>query len=278
MKETMKLVESVWERTKKHFLNNTHSERPHSWENADEKSLRDLDEYFQGSCYRFSMLVDLAKKYLPAEAKVLDAGAGHGVLAVALKDAGFDSTASDLHKGLNVFDIENIPYYEWHLEAQNAPFPDNSFDSVILSQTIEHFTYSPLHPLKEIQRILRPGGIMIIDAPNISCFRNASRLLRGKSIHWNLKKHYLQQLPEIENGIPYYDRHNHEYSYEDLQEIGDFFTLKVEEIVYYSSYNRIKRNFIAIFFSQIRDIVPHWRKGIYAVYKLPSSSSHNVEK
>lgn len=264
---------SVWERCKKHFRNNTASERSHSWEQADEDSLRDLDEYFDGSSYRFAMLLTLAKKHLPNGAKVLDAGAGHGVLAVALKDSGFDAEASDLHKGLAVFNAENVPYHTWHLEAQKAPFPDNSFDAVILSQTIEHFTFSPLHPLKEINRILRPEGLMIIDAPNISCFHNISRLLRGKSLHWDFKKHYLEQAPEEAAGIPYYDRHNHEYSREDLQAIADFFSLKVEEITYYSSYNRKKHGLLALFISQIRDSIKRWRKGIYAVYRLPSTNS-----
>jgi len=271
--EAEKLVYNVWGRCKKHFLKNIPSERSHSWEQADEASLHALDEYFHGSAYRFSMLLSLAKKYLPAGAKILDAGAGHGVLALALKDTGFDATASDLHKGLAIFDAENIPYHEWHLEAQKAPFPDNSFDAVILSQTIEHFTFSPLHPLKEINRILRPGGLMIIDAPNISCFHNISRLLRGKSLHWDFKKHYLEQAPEEVAGIPYYDRHNHEYSREDLQAIADFFSLKVEEITYYSSYNRKKHGLLALFISQIRDSIKRWRKGIYAVYRLPSTNS-----
>ncbi|MDQ6955164.1 MAG: class I SAM-dependent methyltransferase [Mariprofundaceae bacterium] len=271
-KEAEKLVYNVWNRCKNHFFKNTPSERCHSWEQADETSLRALEEYFHGSAYRFSMLLTLAKQYLPEKAKVLDAGAGHGVLALALKDAGFNAAASDLHQGLAIFEEENIPYYQWHLEAHAAPFPDNSFDAVILSQTIEHFTYSPLKPLQELVRVLRPSGILIVDAPNISCFHNISRLFRGKSLHWNLKKHYLEQVAEVVDGVPYYDRHNHEYSYEDLLDIADYFDLKVENIAYYSSCNKKKRGQFAIFFSHIRDAVKRWRKGIYAVYRLPSDA------
>lgn len=270
-REAEKLVMTAWENSKQYFFNNNPSNRSHSWEQADEASLRDLDEYFQGSSYRFAMLISKLFDYAPEGAKVLDAGAGHGVLALALKNAGFDAHASDIHKGLAVFDAENIPYYQWHLEAEDAPFADNSFDAVILSQTIEHFTFSPLHPLKEILRILRPGGIVIVDAPNISCFRNVSRLIRGKSLHWDFQKHYLEQVPEVVDGVPYYDRHNHEYSREDLLAIGNFFNLKTEEVTYYSSYNRQKRGFIAILISQIRDLVKRWRKGIYAVYRLPNA-------
>ena len=269
--EAEKLVLAAWEESKKYFFQNDPSDRVHSWEQADEASLRDLDEYFQGSSYRFAMLISKLTEYAPAGAKVIDAGAGHGVLALALKSAGFDAYAADIHKGLAVFDAEKIPYHQWHLEAENAPFADDSFDAVILSQTIEHFTFSALHPLKEIIRIVRPGGVIIIDAPNISCFRNISRLIRGKSLHWDFQKHYLEQDPEVVDGVPYYDRHNHEYSRDDLQAIGNFFKLSVEEITYYSSYNRQKRGFIAILISKIRDSIKPWRKGIYAVYRLPGA-------
>jgi len=272
IRESEKLVHHVWKRCKKHFLENSPSQRSHSWEQADEDSLRALNEYFHGSAYRFAMLVSLSKKYLPHHAKILDAGSGHGVLSLALKDAGFDAVASDLHQGLEIFKKESIPYFQWHLEAHEAPFPDNSFDAIILSQTIEHFTFSPLHPLQELIRILRPNGILIIDAPNISCFRNVSRLIRGKSVHWEFKKHYLEQVPETIEGIPYYDRHNHEYSREDLMDIADFFNLTVEEIDYYSSCNTKKRGKVAILVARVRDVIKHWRKGIYAVYRLPNQN------
>lgn len=271
IREAEKLVTDAWELSKQSFFENNPSERVHSWEQADENSLRDLDEYFQGSSYRFAMLISKVSAYTNPGAKVLDAGAGHGVLALALKSAGFDAYASDLHNGLAVFDAEKIPYVQWHLEAEKAPFDDNTFDAVVLSQTIEHFTYSALHPLTELLRILKPGGILIVDAPNISCFRNVSRLLRGKSLHWDFQKHYLEQAPEMVDGVPYYDRHNHEFAKEDLQAIANFFKLDTKEIAYYSSYNRKKRGFFAILVSQIRDLVKRWRKGIYAVYQKPGN-------
>jgi len=271
IREAEKLVLTAWEESKKYFFQNNPSERVHSWEQADEQSLRDMDEYFQGSSYRFAMLIAKLNEYTAKGAKVIDAGAGHGVLALALKSAGYNAYASDIHKGLAVFEAESIPYFQWHLEGESAPFEDDTFDAVILSQTIEHFTYSPLHPLKEIVRIVRPGGIIIVDAPNISCFRNISRLIRGKSIHWDFQKHYLEQKPELFEGIPYFDRHNHEYAREDLQAIGNYFGLATEEVTYYSSYNRQKRGFAAILISKIRDSIKRWRKGIYAVYRLPNT-------
>ena len=77
-----KLVMAAWEESKKYFFHNNPSERVHSWEQADEASLRDLDEHFQGGFYRFAMLISKLFDYAPEGAKVLDAGTGHGMLAL----------------------------------------------------------------------------------------------------------------------------------------------------------------------------------------------------
>jgi ubiquinone/menaquinone biosynthesis C-methylase UbiE len=44
------------------------------------------------------------------------------------------------------------------------PFGDGSFDTVIVADVIEHVA-SPRHTLKEIHRVLRPGGRMICVTP-----------------------------------------------------------------------------------------------------------------
>ncbi|MDX8412329.1 MAG: class I SAM-dependent methyltransferase [Mariprofundaceae bacterium] len=263
------LVASVWRKSREGFVAEADVAASRSWEGADQASLEAMEEYFWGSSHRFAMLISVLSGHLSGGASVLDAGAGHGILAGGLKAAGFDSRATDLHNGLAIFSSLQIPYQRWHLEAQPAPFPDNSFDAVVLSQTIEHFTYSPLHPLREILRITKPGGMILIDAPNIACFRNVWRLMRGKSILWSYKRNYLEQAPDIENGVPYYDRHNHECSMQDLMDIADFFDLEVEQAGYYSSYNEKKRGHLAVLASRLRDCVRLWRKGVYALYRVP---------
>lgn len=267
--EAEALVASVWHRSRDGFVAEADVVASRSWEGADPASMQAMEEYFWGSARRFAMLISVLSGHLSDGASVLDAGAGHGVLAGGFKAAGFNSHASDLHDGLAIFSSMGIPYQRWHLEAQDAPFPDSAFDAVVLSQTIEHFTYSPLHPLREILRITRPGGLILIDAPNIACFRNVWRLMRGKSIHWNYKLHYLEQEPDMENGIPYYDRHNHECSMQDLMDIADFFGLEVVQAGYYSSYNERKRGHMAVLASRLRDCVKPWRKGVYALYRVP---------
>ncbi len=268
--EEEKLVTSVWQQIRPCYSDHkAETGKTRSWENSSQESFDALEEFFQGSVYRFALLLALLRQRLPSRAKVLDAGSGHGILAVALKKAGLDAFASDLHQGLPVFERFNIPYQTWHLEASPAPYPDQFFDAVLLSQTIEHFTYSPLYPMQEIIRIVRPGGLILIDAPNISSFHNISKLVRGKTLHWDLKKHYLEQHADVVNGVPYFDRHNHEYSMQDMFDIADHFGLELELGQYYSSYNRRKRGRAAVLASRIRDSIRPWRKSILGLFRIP---------
>ncbi len=44
------------------------------------------------------------------------------------------------------------------LARMRFPFPDQSFDAILLCEVLEHLTYSPLPMFREIKRVLRPDG------------------------------------------------------------------------------------------------------------------------
>ncbi len=57
------------------------------------------------------------------------------------------------------------PYLDKVVDLNEAiPFPDNSFDSVLLTDVIAHI-YKPHDLFKEISRILRPGGHLLVMTP-----------------------------------------------------------------------------------------------------------------
>lgn len=58
----------------------------------------------------------------------------------------------------------------------DAHYADNYFDEVYLKHVLEHI-HDPMDLLKQIRRILKPGGSVIIMVPN---FRSFSRMLFGK--------------------------------------------------------------------------------------------------
>jgi ubiquinone/menaquinone biosynthesis C-methylase UbiE len=55
---------------------------------------------------------------------------------------------------------------EWRVEdMQNLPFADNTFDTIISCETIEHIKL-PKKALSELHRVLKPGGSVYLTCPN----------------------------------------------------------------------------------------------------------------
>lgn len=63
------------------------------------------------------------------------------------------------------------------------PYDDSFFNVVIFSETIEHLSPTIVPPIiKEMARILKTNGVLIVSTPNLSAWRSRSRLMRGKPI------------------------------------------------------------------------------------------------
>jgi SAM-dependent methyltransferase len=61
--------------------------------------------------------------------------------------------------------------------ALASPFRDEVFDAVISLGVIEHFVEGPGSALKEIYRVLRPGGVAIITVPCLNTVRRVKRFI-----------------------------------------------------------------------------------------------------
>lgn len=63
--------------------------------------------------------------------------------------------------------------------------PSDSFDIVLFCEIIEHLTFNPIPMWRQIYRVLRPGGRIIITTPNANHWRrlveHAGRLLQGRA-------------------------------------------------------------------------------------------------
>lgn len=66
----------------------------------------------------------------------------------------------------------NEPNFVRHDMREKLPFEDGSFDGCLLSHVIEHMDCQDgLRLFREMHRVLRPGGIVLVSTPDASYFR-----------------------------------------------------------------------------------------------------------
>lgn len=113
--------------------------------------------------------MDYLTKYLegiPKNAKILDAGCGEGVLVEKYREMGYDIRGLDLNYSSEYVTKGNL---------LNIPFENETFDIILCLDVIEHLNIEDQVPaLREIRRILKKGGMVLLAVPNLAHF--ASRL------------------------------------------------------------------------------------------------------
>ena len=119
----------------------------------------------------FKVIADL----LPNNTRVLDVGCGDGSLMnLLVKEKNIEVRGLELEKH-NVQECiyKGLPVIQGNAETELYQFPNQSFDYVVLSQTLQAF-YSPDKVLKELLRI---GKSVIVSIPNFGYWRVITSLL-----------------------------------------------------------------------------------------------------
>jgi SAM-dependent methyltransferase len=97
-------------------------------------------------------------------ARALDISCRKGEVLRALAARGFEVRGTRFECGLSP--IEGMSIDEGVDLTRGLPYPDESFDLVVLTEVIEHLE-NHRAALSETARVLRPGGHLILTTPNI---------------------------------------------------------------------------------------------------------------
>lgn len=123
----------------------------------------------------------------PASAHVLDAGCGTGAYAAALAPRLGQMTLVDASEAMlaqaeaKLAGLEVTCPYEVHKgELQDLPFVDGTFDAVVVNQVLHHLGDEEggawaghRAVLAELARVLRPGGVLIVNTCSQTQLRRA---------------------------------------------------------------------------------------------------------
>lgn len=104
------------------------------------------------------LLADAAAS-VPSDSLVLDAGAGEGRFKSLFAHTRY--VGVDLAVGDATWDYSGLSALN---ELQQLCFADNTFDVAVCTVVLEHVS-EPEQVLREIQRVLKPGGMLLLVAP-----------------------------------------------------------------------------------------------------------------
>jgi ubiquinone/menaquinone biosynthesis C-methylase UbiE len=116
----------------------------------------------------FNLEIDIEffSKLVPLKSRILDYGCGYGRTSQTLFEAGYtnltgvDSSSQMIHRG-------NLEYPHLSLISIDSPtlkYPDNHFDAIVLCAVLTCIpeNQEKLVVIQELQRVLKPGGIVHI--------------------------------------------------------------------------------------------------------------------
>jgi glycosyltransferase involved in cell wall biosynthesis/SAM-dependent methyltransferase len=103
-----------------------------------------------------------------------------------------------------------------HFDAEKDRFPyaDEYFSTVVCGELIEHLFEDPMHLMGEVNRILKPGGHLVLTTPNVAALRGISAILQG--YHPGFFHAYIK--PAAGSG-EVDARHNREYTAREIHKL-----------------------------------------------------------
>jgi len=105
---------------------------------------------------------------LPTNGRVLDAGGGTGRVASAIREKAKELVVADPSLGM----LRQADQTQLELAcstSESLPFPNEAFERVIMVDALHHVFHHG-KTAHEMYRVLKPGGRIVIEEPNIRNF------------------------------------------------------------------------------------------------------------
>jgi SAM-dependent methyltransferase len=190
-----------------------------------------LEKYYKGRSFSDARYRAAIRQHVETGALVLDAGCGSHLtfsreISAFARVVGFDLERS--------FETDNSAApFAVRADVARLPFPDGRFDAVVSRSVIEHLR-DPRQAFRELSRVLRPGGTLMVVTPNKYDYVS---LLAAVTPHWLHRAFVSRVFGVSENDVfPTYYRANTVRALRRVVAEAGFVERSLETIAHYPAY------------------------------------------
>ena len=178
----------------------------------------DWANYLECSLCRVVRVQKAIATNVPAGGRVLDYGSYFGNFGLACQAMGYRVEAVDSYQaygdalapwlslqreaGIVAHDFENTGY-------DLAALGGGGFDAIICAGVLEHIPHSPRLLLETLTSALKPGGVLVLDTPNLAYLYKRLLMLDGQTIFAPIAQQYFTEFP--------FEGHHREYTVAELE-------------------------------------------------------------
>jgi len=175
-------------RLKKKYLKDLYSEE--YFNNTDsshfgyENYIADEEKIIKTFSKRMSEIEKFSKK----KGNLLDIGCATGFFMKAAKNRKWNVEGVEISEFAAQHAIKKY-HFKIHIDDfLLLKLPNNYYDVITLWDVVEHF-YDPVAALKKINKILAPGGILVLSTPDVESF--PAKLTKDKGVGYKLSDEHL---------------------------------------------------------------------------------------
>lgn len=168
--------------------------------------------------------------------RVLDIGSGYGTLSLYMKNlTGCDSYLVDFidfYMSKELVRKHSFKFKVINIELKKIPFGDTKFDTILLTEVIEHFNFNPVLTLGKIAKRLEDDGRIYITTPDAYEWGRLTKFYKD----W-------KDIPKPNKNSKILDAHIYQYTKDEILEVIEKSGLEVERFDYAPGYKNSARHF-----------------------------------
>mgnify|MGYP001814804939 CR=1 FL=1 len=212
--------------------------------------------YVLGHSKRIALDVDIVCRYATKDDAILECGSIPPLLTASLKDLGYCVTGVDIDPSRfsQFIQSRELNVVRCDLESEIFPFAEGQYDIIIFNEIFEHLRLNIIKTMKEVHRILKKDGILLLSTPNLRSVNGIMNFLfRNKS--YSCCPDIYQEYAKLEQ-IGHMG-HVREYTTREVSEFLAKLDFKVETLLFRGSENGQLARITSMFTPRFRPFVTY---------------------